>query len=169
MRQPFRGTKADRGGRRDLLAGAGLVGLAGMVPACGGSDKSGATSASPAPTGQSSAPSAPAPSTTAPPPKTAEPAGKEVAKTADVRVGGGTFVEGGRVVVTQPERGEFRAFSAVCTHRGCLVKTISGGTINCPCHGSEYSVEDASVVSGPATRPLARRRITVEGGGIYLA
>jgi Rieske Fe-S protein len=52
---------------------------------------------------------------------------------------------------------------------GCTVSAVSGGTINCPCHGSEYKISDASVVSGPAPQPLSAKQITVSGGEIKLA
>ena len=55
-----------------------------------------------------------------------------------------------KVVVTQPSAGEFKAFSAVCTHAGCLVDQVASGTIDCPCHGSKFSVKNGSVVAGPA-------------------
>ena len=42
----------------------------------------------------------------------------------------------------------------MCTHRGCLVATVADGTINCTCHGSKFSIDDGSVVNGPATSPL---------------
>ncbi len=69
-------------------------------------------------------------------------------------------------MVTQPEAGSFKAFTAVCTHQGCIVSTVSGGTINCPCHGSKFSIKDGSVVNGPATQPLAAIAIKVEGTSI---
>jgi Rieske Fe-S protein len=49
------------------------------------------------------------------------------------------------------------------------VATVENGTINCPCHGSKFSVEDGSVASGPATRPLAAKKIAVDGDQISLA
>jgi Rieske Fe-S protein len=81
-------------------------------------------------------------------------------------VGGGTVLGQQKVVITQPTEGEFAAFSAVCTHQGCLVQSVSEGTINCPCHGSSFSAADGSVVSGPAQAPLERREVTVEGGQV---
>ncbi|GAA3079311.1 ubiquinol-cytochrome c reductase iron-sulfur subunit [Streptosporangium carneum] len=88
-------------------------------------------------------------------------------KTKSIPVGGGKIIKG-TWVVTQPVRGTFRAFSAKCTHQGCTVGTISGGTINCPCHGSRFSVTDGSVVRGPASQALPRRRIKVSKGVIRL-
>ena len=82
-------------------------------------------------------------------------------------VGGGVVEDD--VVLTQPTEGEFRAFTAVCTHAQCLVTGVADGTINCPCHGSQYSIEDGSVVGGPAPAPLAAVDFTVVGDQIVLA
>ncbi|MYT42561.1 Rieske 2Fe-2S domain-containing protein, partial [Streptomyces sp. SID5471] len=73
-----------------------------------------------------------------------------------------------KVVVTQPAAGEFKAFSAVCRHQGCLVNEVAGGTINCPCHGSKYAIDDGSVRHGPATQGLPAAKVSVEGGAIKL-
>lgn len=95
--------------------------------------------------------------------------GAELTRTSEIPVGGGTIFEDRKVVVTQPAAGEFKAFSAVCTHAGCIVSSVADGTIDCACHGSRFSVEDGAVEQGPATRPLPTERITVEGGSIRLA
>jgi Rieske Fe-S protein len=76
---------------------------------------------------------------------------------------------GESIVLTQPTEGTFKAFSAICTHNGCVVATVADGTINCPCHGSKYSVDDGSVVGGPAPSPLPEIAITVENGEISKA
>ena len=62
-----------------------------------------------------------------------------------------------------------QTFTAVCTHQGCLVSEVKGGTINCPCHGSAFKVADGSVANGPANKPLRAIDITVEGSDIKLA
>ncbi|MEU5667586.1 Rieske (2Fe-2S) protein [Streptomyces longwoodensis] len=95
--------------------------------------------------------------------------GRELAKTSDIPVGGGKVFADRKVVVTQPAQGEFKAFSAICTHQGCTVATVAGGTINCPCHGSEFRITDGSVARGPASRPLPAERITVQGDSIERA
>jgi nitrite reductase/ring-hydroxylating ferredoxin subunit len=87
-------------------------------------------------------------------------------KTASVPVGGGQILTTEKVVVTQPTAGSFKAFTAVCTHQGCIVGSVFDGTINCPCHGSRFSIKNGSVVNGPATRPLAAIPIKVEGASI---
>ncbi|WP_338694998.1 Rieske (2Fe-2S) protein [Streptomyces sp. Q6] len=97
------------------------------------------------------------------------PAADELAKTSDIPVGGGKVFADKKVVVTQPAQGDFKAFSAICTHAGCTVREVSGGTINCPCHGSKYTIADATVAGGPAPRPLEKRRIEVTGNSITLA
>ena len=95
--------------------------------------------------------------------------GEALGPTSDVPVGGGKIYADQKIVVTQPTEGEFKGFSATCTHQGCLVATVEGGTINCTCHGSKFSVEDGSVANGPATSPLATVEVTVDGDQITTA
>lgn len=90
--------------------------------------------------------------------------GKAVtAKTTDIPVGSGKVFADAQTVITQPKKGQFKAFSAVCTHQGCLVDAVTT-TINCPCHGSKYSITDGSVVNPPAPKPLPPKTIKVSGG-----
>jgi Rieske Fe-S protein len=86
-----------------------------------------------------------------------------------VPVGSGVILSDQKVVVTQPTKGDFKAFSAICTHQGCLVSNVSGGTISCPCHGSQYSVKDGSVIGGPAPAPLPAVKVAVKGGEVVKA
>lgn len=95
--------------------------------------------------------------------------GRLLGATADVPVTGGIVLPERRVVVTQPVRGEFHAFSAVCTHQACLVRDVGPETIDCPCHGSRFDVRDGSVVRGPAQESLPRIAIRVEGTSIARA
>ena len=88
---------------------------------------------------------------------------KQAISAATIPVGGGKVLAAQKVVVTQPASGEFKAFSAVCTHQACLVADVSDGTINCACHGSKYSITDGSVVNPPAPKPLPPKTIKVEG------
>jgi len=89
--------------------------------------------------------------------------------TAKVPVGGGQILAAQKIVVTQPKAGTFAAFTAVCTHAGCIVDSVSGGTINCPCHGSKFNISNGSVVNGPAAAPLAPVSIKVQGSSIVKA
>ncbi|MGY4961380.1 Rieske (2Fe-2S) protein [Streptomyces sp. 900105245] len=93
---------------------------------------------------------------------------EELAKTTDIPQGGGKIFKKEKVVVTQPKKGEFKAFSAICTHQGCTVAKVADGTIDCPCHGSRFHVTDGSVAHGPATKPLPKKSIKVEGNSIRL-
>jgi Rieske Fe-S protein len=88
-----------------------------------------------------------------------------IAKTADVPVGSGVVVD--EVVVTQPSAGVFKGFSSTCTHAGCAVAEVAGGTINCPCHGSKFNL-DGTVANGPAARPLEAKTVSVQGDSIVL-
>jgi Rieske Fe-S protein len=49
------------------------------------------------------------------------------------------------------------------------VTTVSDGAINCPCHGSRFSITDGSVVNGPALQPLAKKAVTVNGDQLTVA
>jgi Rieske Fe-S protein len=140
---------AERGptvARRTIVAGAVA---AGATAACG------ATPPAPA--------SEPAPT---PDPPTRPP--RPVARTGDIPVGGGRVFPERRVVVTQPTSGEFRGFGIVCTHDGCELNAVAGGTINCPCHGSRYAITDGSVVRGPARTGLRVEKVAVDGDRIVL-
>jgi len=92
-----------------------------------------------------------------------------LASTSNVPVGGGKILTDKKIVLTQPKSGEFHGFSAVCTHAGCTVGSVSGGTINCPCHGSRFNITSGAVVNGPATSPLPPVSIKVQGTSIVQA
>jgi Rieske Fe-S protein len=141
--------------RRALLAGAGVT-CAAMLAGCSTHDTSNGGS-TPAASGTATSASGSASVATA------------LAATSQVPDGGGKIIDAERIVITQPQSGSFKAFSAICTHEGCFVNSVSNGTINCPCHGSKFSITDGSVVHGPATRPLAPIAISVEGTSIFQA
>ena|SRR5689334_2130725 len=84
-----------------------------------------------------------------------------------VGVGSGYIVPSPPVVVVRPSADKVIGFSAICTHEGCVVSSISNGTINCPCHGSRFDLLTGRVVATPATRPLPRVPVVVRGGQVY--
>ena len=98
-----------------------------------------------------------------------QPASGPLTGTAEVPVGGGLILADQQVVVTQPVEGEFKCFTAVCTHMGCIVSSVQAGGIRCECHGSAFSIEDGTPVNPPATDPLDEVAITVEGDQISIA
>jgi Rieske Fe-S protein len=147
---------ADGFSRRTVLRGvaaAGALGVASpLLAACGGggdsSEDSGGTSAGD-----------PSPA-----------AGAELVATSDVPVGGGTILTGPKIVVTQPTKGHFKAFTAVCTHLGCTVGSVEDGFIICPCHGSQYAIATGvPTPTSPAKAPLGPVDIKVKGNEIDLA
>jgi Rieske Fe-S protein len=131
--------------RRGVLRGVAVGGLTlPVLAACGGGSSSTASKSSP-----TSVPSVSAP-------------------VAEIPVGGGKIFADQLVVVTQPSKGEFKAFTATCTHQGCPVTSIQGGQIICPCHASHYSIKDGSVLSGPAPTPLPEYPVAVKGGQVVV-
>ncbi|MDA0638921.1 Rieske (2Fe-2S) protein, partial [Nonomuraea sp. MCN248] len=141
--------------RRALIAGVGAGGLTLALAACGGDTTTAAPESS-----------APAPSSA---PSSGAPAGNAgLTTTSEIPVGGGKIFADQKVVIVQPAEGQFKAFSVSCTHQGCPVDKVENGTIDCPCHGSKFKIEDGSVANGPATDPLPEQQITVSGDQISL-
>ncbi|MFL0459511.1 ubiquinol-cytochrome c reductase iron-sulfur subunit [Kytococcus sedentarius] len=85
----------------------------------------------------------------------------------DVPVGGGVIQEGW--VVTQPTEGDFKAFSAECTHQGCAVSEVADGQIICSCHGSYFAIADGAPTAGPATKPLAGAAVEEADGQLTIS
>jgi nitrite reductase/ring-hydroxylating ferredoxin subunit len=129
--------------RRTVLKGAALVGAAGLgVTACSTESKLGHA--------QNPVPTVPVP------------LGSQDA----VPVGGAKLYREQRVVVYCPSKGEYKAFSAQCTHAGCLLEKLEGTVGDCPCHGSRFDVTTGKAVHGPATVPLPSVPIRAEGGNL---
>lgn len=173
--------------RRGVLLGVGLAGLGGVLAGCStaavpydaseagvppngpapgamtspAAPGSGAMSSSPAPRGGQA--SRPARKKAKPKPK-----GTVLGAASDIPVGGGAIYTAAKVVVTQPASGQYKAFSAVCTHVGCLVNKVTSGTIDCPCHGSEFKITNGAVVAGPAPSPLPARQIKIVDDQVIL-
>jgi Rieske Fe-S protein len=130
-----------------LLAGAGAVGAAGLLTACGGGGG-----------GSSAAESASGPDESV------------ITDLAVLRSSGAVAfktAEGGAIVVDVD--GEVLAYSSVCTHTGCTVDwNAEDQTLDCPCHGSRYDPADgAKVLAGPAPAPLPSVEVVVdEGAGV---
>lgn len=95
--------------------------------------------------------------------------GGEVALASDIPVGGCQVFARKGTVVTQPVEGEFKAFDAECSHKGCFVSSSTRGFIPCACHGSRFDLQDGSVLAGPAPGPLEEYAVTVRDGRIVMA
>lgn len=105
------------------------------------------------------------------PPKRPEPSptssGDELAKLSDVPENGGIVLSAREIVLCRGTGTDVRAFSAVCTHQKCLVAEVTASTINCNCHGSQFSTTTGEPVAGPAeqfnTGSLDEIAVTVTG------
>jgi len=182
------GERDQRPTRRGVLLGVGLVGVGGALAGCstaavpydaneagvppnglaaGAMPSSGAMTSQAAPsTGTMS--SSPAPGGGQRPKKKAKPKGTVLGAASEIPVGGGAIYKAAKVVVTQPASGQYKAFSAVCTHVGCIVNKVTNGTIDCPCHGSEFKITNGAVVTGPAPSPLPAKQIKIVDGLVML-
>jgi Rieske Fe-S protein len=171
---PTSPTTADRDGpsidRRVLLAAGGLAGASAaalLVAGCSSSGAGGGSSSAPASGSQPSGGGASSGSGASS--GGAAAGGKALGPASAVPVGGGQVYAAEKVVVTQPTAGQFKAFSAICTHEGCTVNKVADGTIDCPCHGSQFRIQDGSVANGPAEDPLPARTVTDDGGTLRLS
>jgi Rieske Fe-S protein len=92
-----------------------------------------------------------------------------LATVEDIPAGGGLILDNDVVVLTKDQAGTVHAFSAVCTHQGCIVSEVAGGTINCPCHGSKFDVTTGAPVAGPASTPLPPVQVSVHDNAVFKA
>ena len=107
------------------------------------------------------------------PPKTAGSGtgGRQLAGTTDdIPVGQGKVVAmGSRPVMVINGAQGVKAFSAICTHLGCIVaydETLNH--IVCPCHDGHFNPVTGAVLSGPPPAPLAAVNVAVENKQIFL-
>ena len=152
-------TQEHQATRRTLLAGAGLAGVSVLAACSSGGSSSTASDAAPSSSAAAGGSQ----------PSASSGGGTVLGATSEIPAGGGKVFSAAKVVVTQPSGGQFKAFSAICTHQQCIVDQVANGTIDCPCHGSKFSIKDGSVVAGPAPSPLPTQAITVAGNQITLS
>ncbi len=157
--------------RRCALGMLALGTSAPILTACGSGDDGAGT----APT-TSSAPGSDAPTTGGTTQSTPSGSGDGAAQgnalvaVGDVPVGGGVILAGPQIVVTQPTEGEFKGFSAVCPHAQVILSEVSEDDIFCGLgHGGRFTLDDGSVINGPATSPLTPVAVAVEGDQVVRA
>lgn len=102
------------------------------------------------------------------------PTGTKIAIISDVAVGTAfQFVDpatGSPAYLMQPASGTFIAYSAVCTHEGCIVNdNVASGSFNCPCHGAQFDAVTGAKLRGPGNGGLAKLNVAVSGTDIFLA
>ena len=95
-----------------------------------------------------------------------------VATTDQIAPGTAKVVRFGRdpVIVVHLDGGQFKAFSARCTHLGCIVQYHDEPVphFGCNCHGSQFNINGVNY-AGPAPKPLAPFRVTLEGTSIVVS
>lgn len=131
--------------RRTVLRGAALAGAAGLgvtATACG-PDEGGQAGATP----------------TAP---------VDLGSADEVPAGGTKLYRENRVLVTEVAEGQYKAFSAVCTHRNCVLNGLRDGQVTCSCHGSAFDPRTGKVLQGPAVAPLPSVPVRTEGGKLIV-
>ena len=118
----------------------------------------------------------PEPAATTPPSATVDQAPEQssgdvlLGPAADVLVGSGKkfmIDELLTILVTQPRAGEYRAFSATCTHAGCIVNGVEDGAIACGCHGARFNAETGAAEAGPARSALGKITVELRGSDLY--
>ena len=74
------------------------------------------------------------------------------------------------VIVVNTAQGGLKAFSAICTHLGCIVEwDQSRQFILCPCHDGRFNAVNGAVISGPPPAPLPQLALTVEEDAVYVS
>jgi cytochrome b6-f complex iron-sulfur subunit len=92
-------------------------------------------------------------------------------KVGAVEKDSGTIVRFGNkpVILLRNAAGEFRAFSATCTHLDCTVQYRKDmGLIWCACHNGRYDLNGRNV-AGPPPRPLDEYRVVIQGEDILIS
>lgn len=95
------------------------------------------------------------------------PGGADLGPLEDYPIGSWRYHAGARVLVAR-DRGGLYAYSAVCTHEGCLLGLPDeAGRTECACHGSIYDGL-GHVVRGPSTTNLRHYAVTVARGRVLV-
>jgi nitrite reductase/ring-hydroxylating ferredoxin subunit len=150
--------------RRTVIRGAAAVaGLAAVAPLGAGTARA---AEQPNPTGKSDLYKREDGDVAAAYPVSTEGGLKPLGPVSDVPVGQGKIYDAQKIVVTQPKKGQWHAFSAVCTHQQCVVADCDGGKINCGCHNSSFDFTTGAPEGGPATVPLPKKKVKIVKGKI---
>jgi cytochrome b6-f complex iron-sulfur subunit len=73
------------------------------------------------------------------------------------------------VIIVNLEQGGLRAYSAICTHLGCIVEwDDSRQFIHCPCHDGRFNALNGAIISGPQPAPLPELELAVENDTVFV-
>ena len=66
--------------------------------------------------------------------------------------------------------GKLYAFDDLCPHEGCPLSSglLTGTTLMCQCHGSQFDVTSGALLRGPATEPLTMHDVREENGDVQV-
>ena len=95
----------------------------------------------------------------------------DVASVSEIAVGSAKMfeVDGVQVLITHPRDGVFRAFSAICTHSGCVITGTQNNDAFCGCHASAFDTDTGAVKSGPARNALPKFQVEVSGDRLIVS
>lgn len=94
-----------------------------------------------------------------------------VGAVADFPIGTGKVVPVSNkpVIIVNTSAGGVKAFSAICTHLGCVVDwKKEKNLIVSPCHDGRFNPVTGAVVGGPPPRPLPAYELTIKDGKVYV-
>ncbi len=73
------------------------------------------------------------------------------------------------VIIVNTSAGGVKAFSAVCTHLGCIVYWDKAkNVIHSPCHDGLFNPVTGAVVGGPPPRPIPPYEFAIKDGKVYI-
>ena len=73
------------------------------------------------------------------------------------------------IILVRTEQEQVKAFSAVCTHLGCIVQFMPDAKLfKCNCHGSQFDMTGKNI-AGPAPSPLKPFRVELKDNNIFLS
>lgn len=94
----------------------------------------------------------------------------EVPGASKMAVGTATMLQvGGKAVIVVRDRNGFNAFSASCSHLGCLVNwNVEKKEFHCPCHAAVFDAR-GGVVSGPPPAPMPPYKVKEVGDKVFVS
>ncbi len=95
----------------------------------------------------------------------------KVGKLSEIEKDSGKIIRFGSkpVILVRTKSGEFRAFSAVCTHLNCTVQFRKDlELLWCACHNGKYDLSGRNI-SGPPPRPLDPFRVVIKGDEVFVS
>ena len=90
------------------------------------------------------------------------------ASTVPLKSGRSFTLKGQYIIVTQPKKGVYKAFSGICTHQPQYITGISGTNLVCRAHGAYFDTTTGNPTGGPGRRALTHYKVTNKSGMLYI-